>query len=79
MAHFVWYLPCGLPSAAAVRRIVTNGNITISGDATGQLKMWRMRDAQLMDTHDAAATTAITALCFVGPLLVRQPQGAGTM
>jgi hypothetical protein len=73
--------PAALP-AAPVSCLLNNGNTALSGACDGSIKLWRLQDGQLVDTKTEALPCVITALQYVGPLLVRgggrrPPPGGG--
>jgi len=43
----------------------------LSGSADGVLRLWRLQDGQLLDSHTEPVPCATTALELLGPLLVR--------
>lgn len=59
--------PC---RAAPVSCLLTNGNMALSGACDGSIKLWRLRGGQLVDTKQEEVPCTITALEYLGPLLV---------
>jgi hypothetical protein len=58
---------------AALTAARHNNSVLLSGSEDGALKLWRLSDAQLLDSLVEPYTCSISALEFVGPLLVRAP------
>jgi hypothetical protein len=55
---------------AALTAMRHNNSVLLSGSDDGALKLWRLADAQLLDTLVEPYSCSITAVEFVGPLLV---------
>lgn len=52
--------------------MVKNSRYLVSGSADGVIKIWDMEDGTTLDQLTAPAPAPITALAFVGPLMVSQ-------
>jgi hypothetical protein len=55
---------------ASISVMKHNNSVLLSGSEDGSAKMWRLSDGQLLDTLVEPYTCSITAIEFVGPLLV---------